>query len=75
MKKYNFTVLIEKDEDGGYVASVPELRGCRTQGDSMAELMANVREAIELCLEVQEKDGINVFNSNFVESKQMELVI
>jgi len=57
MKKkiYNFTVVIEKDEDGFYIASVPALRGCHTQGKTMDELMKNVKEAIELCLEV-EKD-------------------
>lgn len=75
MKKFTFTVLIEKDEDGGYVASVPELKGCHTQGDTMAELMANIKEAIELCLEVQNKDGINVFNTQFIEAKQLEWVI
>ncbi len=55
MKKkiYNFTVLIEKDEDGFYVGSVPALRGCHTQGKTMDELMKNVKEVIELCLEVQ----------------------
>ncbi len=75
LKKFTFTVLIEKDEDGGYVASVPELKGCHTQGDTMAELMANIKEAIELCLEVQNKDGINVFNTQFIEAKQLEWVI
>lgn len=75
MKKFTFTVLIEKDEDGGYVATVPELKGCHTQGDTMAELMANIKEAIELCLEVHNKDGINVFNTQFIEAKQLEWVI
>ena len=54
-KVYNFTVIIEKDEDEFYIASVPALRGCHTQGKTMDELMKNVKEAIELCLEV-EKD-------------------
>ncbi|WP_442916766.1 type II toxin-antitoxin system HicB family antitoxin [Lutispora sp.] len=57
------------------MASVPELKGCHTQGDTMAELMANIKEAIELCLEVQNKDGINVFNTQFIEAKQLEWVI
>ncbi len=56
LKKYLFTVLIEKDDDEGFVATVPELKGCHTQGDTMAELMANVKEAIELCLEVQDNN-------------------
>ena len=54
-KVYNFTVLIEKDEDGFYVGSVPALKGCHTQGKTMDELLKNIKEAIELCLEV-EKD-------------------
>ncbi|HIG95352.1 TPA: type II toxin-antitoxin system HicB family antitoxin [Candidatus Woesearchaeota archaeon] len=47
-----FHVLIEQDEDGGYVGKVVELQGCLSQGDSLDELMANMKEAIELCLEV-----------------------
>lgn len=48
-----FSVLIERDADGFYVASVPALRGCHTQAKSLDELMARVREAAELCLEDQ----------------------
>lgn len=51
-----FHVLIEQDEDGGYVGHVPELQGCLSQGDTLDELMKNIREAIELCLEVQADD-------------------
>ncbi len=47
-----FTVIIEQDEDGYYVASVPELRGCHTQAYSLDELVERVREAIPLCLEL-----------------------
>lgn len=46
-----FSVIIEKDEDGYYVGSVPALRGCHTQAKSLDELMKRIREAIELCLE------------------------
>lgn len=49
-----FSVIIEKDEDGYFVASVPALRGCHTQARSLDVLMKRVREAIDLCLEVQE---------------------
>lgn len=44
-----FNVVIEKDEDGYYVASVPALRGCHTQAKSLDVLMKRVGEAIELC--------------------------
>lgn len=49
-----FSVVIEKDEEGYYVASVPALRGCHTQAKSLDTLMERIKEAIELCLEVQE---------------------
>ena len=44
-----FNVVIEQDEDGYYVASVPALRGCHTQAKSLDVLMKRVREVIELC--------------------------
>lgn len=49
-----FSVVIEKDEDGFFVASVPALHGCHTQAKSLDVLMKRVREAIELCLDVEE---------------------
>jgi predicted RNase H-like HicB family nuclease len=49
--KRKFTVLIEKDEAGYFVASVPALRGCHTQAKNLDVLMKRVREVIELCLE------------------------
>ncbi len=47
-----FNVIIERDAEGYYVASVPELPGCHTQARSLDTLMKRVQEAIELCLEV-----------------------
>ncbi len=51
-----FSVIVERDEEGFYVASVPELRGCHTQARSLDKLSKRIREAIALCLEV-EKHG------------------
>lgn len=48
-----FNVVIERDEEGYYVASVPALPGCHTQARSLDELMERIREAIALCLEVE----------------------
>ena len=48
-----FNVIIERDADGYYVGWVPGLKGCHTQARSLDELMARIREAIELCLEVE----------------------
>ena len=46
-------MVVNRDEEGFYVASVPELRGCHTQARSLDKLMERVREAIELCLDVE----------------------
>ena len=51
---YIFTVLIEQDEDGCYVATVPALKSCYTQAKSREELYPRLREVIELCLEEEE---------------------
>ena len=45
-----FTVVIERDEDDFYVATVPALRGCHTQAKNLDTLMKRVREVIQLCL-------------------------
>ena len=47
----DFTVIVERDEDGNYVASVPAPSGCHTQARSLDELMERIREAIAVCLE------------------------
>jgi len=49
--KRKFTVVIERDEEGYYVASVPALRGCHTQAKTFDTLMKRIREVIKLCLE------------------------
>lgn len=49
-----FDVVVERDSEGFYVASVPSLVGCHTQARSLDELRGRIREAIELCLEVQD---------------------
>ena len=55
-----FDVVIERDEEGVYVASVPQLPGCHTDGTSLDQLMAEIREAIELCLEVEGQESGNM---------------
>ncbi|MGB9777307.1 MAG: type II toxin-antitoxin system HicB family antitoxin [Anaerolineae bacterium] len=51
MKRRDFYVIIERDEDGYYVGEVPQLRGCYAQGRTLDELMSNIREVILLALE------------------------
>jgi predicted RNase H-like HicB family nuclease len=46
-----YTVILEQEADGGYVASVPALPGCVSQGDNRADVLANIREAVELYIE------------------------
>jgi len=57
--KRKFMVVIERDEEGYYVASVPALRGCHTQAKTLDALMKRVREVVELCIE----DGDEVDDS------------
>jgi predicted RNase H-like HicB family nuclease len=51
--KRHFEVIIERDEEGYFIASVPALPGCHTQAKSLDTLMERVQEAIEVCLEVE----------------------
>jgi predicted RNase H-like HicB family nuclease len=48
-----FDVVIERDEEGFYVASVPQIPGCHTQARSLDEIAERIREAIELCLDAE----------------------
>lgn len=57
VSKNQFKVLIERDEDGFFVASVPALPGCHTQAKTLPELRSRVRDAIKLCLEVAKEDS------------------
>ena len=52
-----FTVVIERDEDGYLVGSVPSLKGCHTQAKTMDELLERMKEAIQLCLEVEGEEA------------------
>ena len=58
MKKQvlDFTVVIEQDEDSLYVATVPDIEGCYTQGKTIPEVLERVKEAIEVCLEGDKED-------------------
>jgi predicted RNase H-like HicB family nuclease len=51
-------VVVHAEPEGGYWAEVPALPGCVTQGDSMAELRANLREAVAACLEVMQERAV-----------------
>lgn len=68
-KKVNLTIIIEKDEDGLFVASVPALRGCFTQAKTYEELIPRIKEAVALYLEDESSD---IFQNTFVSVQQME---
>lgn len=62
MEKQEFYVIIERDEDGIYVGAVPQLKACYSQGATIDELMVNIREVIEMCLEeLEEEDTTTEF--------------
>ena len=57
MALFHYTVILEHEEDGGYHAFVPALKGCHSQGETLEEAVANIREAIEAYLESMKADG------------------
>ena len=66
-----FSVIIQQDTEGYYVASVPALRGCHSQAKSLDELMVRIREAVELSLEVQ---GESVERLDFIGIQRITVV-
>ncbi len=70
-KVLNFTVLIEQDEDGIYVAKVPDIIGCYTQGKTVEQAMERIKEAIQVCLEADEED---ISPLKFIGIQQLEVL-
>jgi len=52
MSEYQFTVILQPEEDGGYSVLVPSLPGCHTEGDTLEEALKNAKEVIQLCIDV-----------------------
>ncbi len=65
------TVTIDRDEDGVWVAECPSIPGCVSQGGTKDEALANVREAIKLCLEVRAESGMPLT----IETQQVEVAL
>jgi predicted RNase H-like HicB family nuclease len=65
-----FIVTIDRDEDGVWVVECPAIPGCVSQGGTKAEALANIKEAIELCLEVRAESGLPLT----IETRQVEVV-
>ena len=66
-----FTVTLDRDEDGVWVADCPAIPGCVSQGESREEALDNIREAITLCLEIRSERGMPLTS----ETKQVEVAI
>lgn len=71
---YKVNVVIEKDEYG-YYAYCPELEGCQTQGNSLEDILNNIREAIELYLETLPEDEIRTFLSKEILTTSLEVQV
>jgi len=71
---YKVAVVIERDEYG-YYAHCPELEGCQTQGDTLEEVMSNIREAIELYLETLPEDERVTYLSKEILTTNLEVKI
>lgn len=68
--RYHLPVLIEQDEDGIFIVSVPTLRGCRSSGRTVSEAMGNIAEAAALCLEDEKPSP----SAAFVGVRDLEIV-
>ena len=72
-KSLNYTVLIAQDEDGIYIAKVPDISGCYTQGKTVEQAMERIREAIQVCLEAEELE--DVLPLKFIGIQQVEVKV
>lgn len=68
-------VILEKEPEGGYSAHVPSLPGCASQGETVEEALANIREAIELYLESLKKDGLPLPKESEILIKEVEFSV
>jgi predicted RNase H-like HicB family nuclease len=69
---YKVSAVIKKDEYG-YYSYCPELEGCHTQGDTLEEVMTNIKEAIELYLETLPKDERSIYLSKEILTTSLEV--
>ena len=65
MKNYNFTVVIQKDEEGNFIAICPALQGCYTEGTTKEEALIYIEDAIKLHIEDRIENGERVFEEVF----------
>ena len=73
MTRYQFAVVVERDEDGVYIASCPTLQGCHSQGDSYEESVENLKDAIRLHIEARERLGEPIPNEVAVDRVEVDV--
>ena len=66
-----FTVILDRDEDGVWVVECPSIPGCVSQGRTREEALANIREAIRLCLEVRADRGLPLT----IETRRLDVAV
>jgi len=70
-KKMRLPITVYQDEDGWYVVECPVIPGCMSQGKTQAEALQNIQEAIQLCLEVRQEQGLPLT----IESLEVEVPV
>jgi predicted RNase H-like HicB family nuclease len=70
MKKLHLPIIIELDEDGYYIVSCPLFKGCHAYGETIDEVLENIKEVIQMCLEETDVEEIN----KFIGFRELEVV-
>ena len=66
-----FTITVDRDEDGAWITECPSIPGCVSQGQTKEEAIANIQEAIQLCLEVRAERGLPLT----IETRQLDVAV
>lgn len=66
-----FTITVDRDEDGAWVTECPSIPGCVSQGQTKDEAIATIQEAIQLCLEVRAEPGLPLT----IETRQVDVAV
>lgn len=66
-----FTITVDRDEDGVWITECPSIPGCVSQGQTKEEAIANIQEAIQLCLEVRAERGLPLT----IETRQLDIAV
>jgi predicted RNase H-like HicB family nuclease len=75
MPKQKFMIVIEEDEDGVYIGTVPELKGCYSYGETPDEVMKNIKEAIQTHLELLKKGRKELPTAKFTGVQELEIEV